>query len=204
MIYEIRTYELKPRSLPEYERRTGEKIPGRVKYSQLGGYWRTEVGLLNQVVHIWPYEDLNQREEIRAKVVADGVWPADNTDLTLDMQSEIYKPAPFMTPLGERTIGPLYEMRTYTYPNGSMPRVLEAWGKAIAEREKLSPLAGCWYSEIGSLNKFIHMWAYSSADERQRVRAEAADSGVWPPRGGVAPLRQENKFLVPFAFSPMQ
>ena len=204
MIYEIRTYDLKPRSLPEFEKRTAEKIAGRVKHSQLGGYWRTEVGPLNQVVHIWPYEDLNQRAEIRAKVVADGIWPADNTDLTLDMRSDIYHPAPFMTPLGERTIGPLYEMRTYTYPNGSMPRVLEAWGKAIAEREKLSPLAGCWYSEIGSLNKFIHMWAYSSADERQRVRAEAADTGIWPPRGGVAPLRQENNLLVPFAFSPMQ
>ena len=52
-IYEIRTYDLKPRSLPEFEKRTAEKIEGRLKHSKLGGYWRTEVGPLNQVVHIW-------------------------------------------------------------------------------------------------------------------------------------------------------
>ena len=204
MIYEIRTYALKPRSLPEFEKRTAEKVAGRLKYSQLGGYWRTEVGPLNQVVHIWPYEDLNQRSEVRAKVGEDGIWPPDNAEFTLDMKSEIYNPAPFMTPLGERSIGPLYEMRTYTYPNGSIPRVLEAWGNAIGEREKLSPLAGCWYAEIGSLNRFIHLWAYSDANERDRVRAEAVGSGIWPPKGGVAPLKQETKFLVPFGFSPMQ
>ena len=31
MIYEIRTYDLKPRSLPEFEVRTTEKLPGRLE-----------------------------------------------------------------------------------------------------------------------------------------------------------------------------
>ena len=204
MIHEIRTYDLKPRSLPEYERRTAEKIARRAEYSQVGGFWRTEVGPLNQVVHIWPYESLNQRAEIRAKVVADGIWPPNNSEFMVNMASEIYHPAPFMTPLGERAIGPLYEMRIYTYPNETMPQVLEDWGNAIAEREKLSPLAGCWYSEIGGLNKFIHMWAYSGADERSRIRQEAIDAGIWPPKSDVNPLKQETKLLLPMSFSPMQ
>ena len=53
MIYEIRTYDLMPRTMDEFEKRTEEKIAERKKYSQLGGYWQTEVGPLNQVVHIW-------------------------------------------------------------------------------------------------------------------------------------------------------
>ena len=205
MIYEIRTYDLMPRSLPEFEKRTAEKIEGRLKHSQLGGYWRTEVGPLNQVVHIWPYEDLNQRSEIRAKAVAEGGWPPDNAEFTLEMRSEIYNPAPFMTPLGERSIGPLYEMRTYTYPPGSIPRVLEAWDNAIAEREKLSPLAGCWYSDFGGVNNFVSMWAYSSFEERLRIRKEAQDSGIWPPpKAPMPPTKQVTKVLWPAAFSPMQ
>ena len=204
MIYEIRTYDLKPRSLPEYERRTAEKIGNRVKYSQLGGFWRTEIGPLNQVVHIWPYEDLNQRLEIRSTVIADGIWPPNNAEFTQNMVSEIFHPAPFMRPLTECSIGPLYEMRIYTYPNETIPQVLEDWGNAIEEREKLSPLAGCWYSEIGGLNRFIHMWAYRSADERSRIRQRAMDSGVWPPKSDVVPVRQETKLLLPLSFSPMQ
>ena len=204
MIYEIRTYALKPGNIPEFGKRTAEKLPGRLNYSKLGGFWHTEIGPLNQVVHIWPYDDLNQRAEIRAKAVADGGWPPQNGDMIVDMQSEIFHPAPFMTPLGERDIGPIYEMRTYTYPSGAIPKVIDAWGERIAEREKLSPLAGCWYSELGGLNKFVHVWAYKSLDERARIRAEAVAKGVWPPQSGVTLVKQENKILVPFDFSPMK
>jgi hypothetical protein len=37
-----------------------------------------------------------------------------------------------------------------------------------------------------------------------KVREETRQKGVWPPPGGVTPLRQENKFLLPAACSPMQ
>ena len=34
MIYEFRTYDLKPRGVPEFERAFGEKLPERVKFSR--------------------------------------------------------------------------------------------------------------------------------------------------------------------------
>ncbi|MFH1559836.1 MAG: NIPSNAP family protein [Chloroflexota bacterium] len=204
MIYEIRTYDLRPGSVPEFEKRFAESLPGRLSHSRLAGFWHSEIGPLNQVVHIWPYDDLNQREEVR-KQAASGTWPPDTSEFTLNMQSEIYLPAAFMTPMGERDIGPMYEMRTYTYPSGgAIQRVLEAWGEAIVEREKLSPLAGCWHSAIGGLNRFVHLWAYRSFEERGRVREETREKGIWPPRPGVTPIRMENKILFPASFSPMQ
>jgi hypothetical protein len=204
MIHEIRTYDLKPRSVPEFEKRAGEMIEGRVKYSPLGGFWSTEVGPLNQVVHIWPYEDLNARTDIRGKAVAAGAWPPNTSEFIVNMQSDIYLPAPFMTPLGDREIGPLYEMRIYTYAPGDIPKVIEAWGEAIEERQKYSPLAGAWYTEIGGLNKWVHLWAYKDFAERTTVRAVTREKGVWPPPSGVSPVKQENKILTPMSFSPMQ
>jgi len=204
MIHEIRTYDLKPRSVPEFEKRAGEMIEGRVKYSPLGGFWSTEVGPLNQVVHIWPYEDLNARTDIRGKAVAAGAWPPNTSEFIVNMQSDIYLPAPFMTPLGDREIGPLYEMRIYTYAPGDIPKVIEAWGGAIEERQKYSPLAGAWYTEIGGLNKWVHLWAYKDFAERTKVRAETRENGVWPPPSRVSPVKHENKILTPMSFSPMQ
>ena len=67
--------------------------------------------------------------------------------------------------------GNVYEMRTYTYAAGDLPKVLEAWGNAIEAREKLSSLAACWTTEIGGLNKFIHTWVYKDVAERNSVRA---------------------------------
>jgi hypothetical protein len=76
---------------------------------------------------------------------------------------------------------------------------------AIPDREKFSPLAACWYSELGGLNKFVHTWVYKDLNERARVREEARKSGgAWPPQAGVRPIRQENKLLVPAAFSPVR
>jgi len=45
----------------------------------------------------------------------------------------------------------------------------------------------------------------AGADQRARVREEARQKGVWPPPGGPDRLlTQENKILLPAAFSPLQ
>ena len=41
-------------------------------------------------------------------------------------------------------------------------------------------------------------------NERARIREATRKAGVWPPQTGVRPLRQENKLLVPTAFSPVR
>lgn len=204
MIHEFRTYDLKPRSVPEFLEKTGAMMPGRLKYTPLGGFFHTEVGPLNQVVHIWPYDDMNHRAEIRAKAIADGAWPPDNAGIILNMQSDIYYPAPFMEPLGPRKIGPLFELRIYTYASGDVPKVMAAWGDAIEERVKFSPLVGAWYSDIGGLNRWAHMWAYESFEHRMSVREETRAKGVWPPNSPVSPLSQENKLMWAADFSPIQ
>ena len=70
MIYELRTYTLKPGSVPEFEERFAKRQPLREKHSKLGGFWHTEFGPLNQVVHIWPYENLQHRQDVRYREIA--------------------------------------------------------------------------------------------------------------------------------------
>ena len=96
-------------------------------------------------------------------------------------------------------------MRTYTYASGDIPKVLDGWSKAIEAREGVPPLAACWTSELGGLNKFVHTWVYKDLTERTRVReASRQAGGPWPPQTGVRPIRQENKLLMPAAFSPVR
>src|SRR6266550_670972 len=58
MIVEMRTYTLNPGTTPEFEKRFAEALPNRTKLSPLAAFWHTEVGPLNQVIHVWPYEDM--------------------------------------------------------------------------------------------------------------------------------------------------
>jgi hypothetical protein len=62
------------------------------------GYYVTEVGELNLVIHLWAYDDLNQRDKCRAAMSADKDWQAylvKNRPLIVAQQSRVMKCAPF-------------------------------------------------------------------------------------------------------------
>ena len=209
MIYEMRTYDLKPRSLPEFIKRFGEAYEKRRKFSQLAAFWYTEIGPLNQVVHVWPYADLAERGRIRAEAIAAGGWPPNTAEFILDMRSEIMLPWPNSPALPTGNVGPYFEMRTYTLNPADLAKVPKVWEKPLAARLKLSPVIALWFSELGGLNKFVHIWPYRSLDERMAVRKQAIASGTWPPspepgQAGYTPVRQETKILLAAPFSPLQ
>ncbi len=204
MIIEMRTYQLKPGTNAAFEERFAEGLTARLQFSKLGGLWHSEVGALNQVVHVWPYESFAEKESIGQEARKTGKWPPKTHEFIITQESKILQPAPFSPPLEERKLGNLYEIRIYTYQPGTMPTVLERFGKVIPGRVKLSPLAGAWYSAVGSLNQFIHVWAYRDAGERERIRAEAGKKVEgWPPQTRVFMVKQENMLVVPAACSPL-
>ncbi len=205
MIYEVRTYNLKPGQVPQFEENFANALPAREKYSKLGAFWHTEFGPLNQVIHVWPYESVEERNAIRTEAAKDPDWPPKNPpEMYETMESEIFIPAPFMRPLGgDQELGNIYEMRTYVYQVGAMPEVIKRWEAAIPHREEYSPLAAAWYTDIGGLNKWVHIWPYKDLNHRSEVRAEAQKNPNWPPPTREFLVRQENKLMVPAAFSPM-
>ena len=206
MIIEMRTYQLKPASIPQFEERFAAALPERQKFSPLAAFWHSEVGPLNQVIHVWPYDTFEQRVQVRAAAIASGKWPPATREFVVDQKSELLLPAPFSPPLEPRTLGGIYEIRMYSFAPGAIPGVIDRWSAKIAERVKLSPLVGAWYSEIGALNKWVHIWAYQDANHRAQVRTEAVAKGLWPPGSAAAGvlLKQENMLVVPASFSPLR
>jgi hypothetical protein len=206
MIVEMRTYTLKPGSTPTVVERFGAALPNRTKLSPLAAFWTTDVGPLNQIIHVWCYEDTATRDKIRAQSTKLEGWPPNIHEFVVEQETKIMIPAPFSPPLEPRQLGGCYEIRTYTYKPRSIPHVLEAWGAAIGERTKLSPLVGAFYSEIGALNQYVHIWAYKDAAERQRIRAEAVAKGIWPPKSKVTDIlvKQQNALCIPAPFSPLR
>jgi hypothetical protein len=205
MIIEMRTYTLQPGTLAEVEKRFGEALPIREKHSKLAAFWHSEVGPLNQIIHVWAYDSFEQRLAVRGAAMKEPGWPPPIGEFVVGMQNEIFLPAPFSPPLEPRSVGPLFEIRQYTLTGGSIPGLIQRWSEKIEGRQKFSPLVGAWHSEVGALNKWVHIWAYKDANERFSVRAAAAATGQWPARNppGVV-IKQENSFVMPSAFSPIR
>jgi hypothetical protein len=101
VIVELREYLLHHGSVPEYFRLVEEEglAIQRPILGNLVGYYHTEVGVQNQIVHLWAYADHGDRERRRAALQADPRWQAyvaKIRPLILSQQTRIMRPAPFM------------------------------------------------------------------------------------------------------------
>ena len=68
---------------------------------QMVGYYSTEFGPLNQVVHMWAYECFAERTERPARLLADSAWTAYSAKvrpMVLTQQNKLLLPALFMRP----------------------------------------------------------------------------------------------------------
>jgi hypothetical protein len=99
MIIEKRTYTFHPGTVQEflalYER---EGLAIHTKYLPLIGYFVTDIGPLNQVITMWGYESMADREEKRARLYADPEWLAlgpKTTPFIQKMETMILKPTSF-------------------------------------------------------------------------------------------------------------
>ncbi len=99
MIIEKRTYTLLPGMMPAflalYE---AEGLALHTKYLPMLGYFTSDIGALNQVITMWGYDSMAQRDDLRAKLYADPAWIAfgpKTTPFIQTMESAILRPAPW-------------------------------------------------------------------------------------------------------------
>jgi hypothetical protein len=212
MIYEMTTQDLRPGSVPEVEKRFGEMYEKRKQFSELAALWHTEIGPLNQIVHVWPYQDIAERMRICEAAEKAEAWPPDISQFLVKTTAEIMIPFEFSPEIKPAKVGPYFEMRSYLLVAGEMPLLQKAWGAALPERLELGPLCAVWRSELGVCNKFVQIWPFQTLEQRAQVRSKAAAARIWPP--SARPLKegerrakldaQENKILLPASFSPLQ
>ncbi len=103
MIIEQRTYNIVPGKVPEYLE-LYRKFGIEVQLRHLGcllGYYHTEFGELNQIIHLWRYENLDDRSRRRTSLFADPKW-LDYFDrvipLILKQRSTLLNPASYVSP----------------------------------------------------------------------------------------------------------
>ncbi|OWT71571.1 MULTISPECIES: NIPSNAP family protein [unclassified Achromobacter] len=100
MIFEQRTYTVVHGRMDEYlARYERDALPLQRKYlGRLLGFFVSDIGPLNQVVHIWVYDSLADREQRRQALDDDPAWRAfkvGNRGTFVGQEVKILNPAPF-------------------------------------------------------------------------------------------------------------
>ena len=100
MIVEERSYTLQPGTVPVFLKVSEERgLPIQQRHlGRLIGFFSSEIGTLNQVVHLWAYDSLGERERRRGEMVKDPEWQAylkEAPKVIVRMENRILVPAAF-------------------------------------------------------------------------------------------------------------
>jgi hypothetical protein len=100
MIFEHRTYTVAHGQMESYLARYEQyALPLQMKHlGRLLGFFVSEIGPLNQVLHIWVYDDMADRERRRAALAADPAWhefKRINRGTFVAQEVKIMRDAPF-------------------------------------------------------------------------------------------------------------
>jgi hypothetical protein len=206
VIYEVRRRICLPGAAPKLEAVIERRLDARTRYSPLGAVWHSEIGTMNQVLEIWPYESLAEMERVHDSLPPELDRPPDELALLVTESTEVWSPATFM-PSGfdPHVYGGIFELRTYTFRPGTMPMVLEVWARMAGPRHELSPLVGAWVPVLGAPpDRLCHVWAYPDLNERARIRALALEMGIWPPLTREWRIGEQSEIFLPASFSPIR
>lgn len=96
-VYELRWYRAQTGRAGDWINHFKAILPTREKYMRRVGVWTTEIGQLNEVVHMWVFKDLKERADARARLAQDPDWQKFLTlsvGLLAHMQAVVLLPAP--------------------------------------------------------------------------------------------------------------
>ena len=103
----------------------------------------------------------------------------------------------------------IVEQRDYHVYTGKLNELVALYENEGIELQQryLGRLVGAFTTDIGQLSMYTHIWAYDGYDDRSRRRAELQADDAWKAfLAKIQPLihTQENRILIPTAFSPLK
>jgi hypothetical protein len=212
MLYELRTYTVKPGTLGDMVKAAStisHEIRGN-NYGKLEGYWQTEIGPLNQVMHLWSYSDFAERARLRGELAKIPRWISDYVPVIrpLIVRQDTRLLDAIRPPVAPASTGNIYEFRNYrAKPGGAVQQWLTAFTDVLPAREKHSRIVGLWKTDFGQPNEVCHLWAYPSLNARAEARGNAMKDPAWQEflkKGPGLLDEMHSTIMLPLPHSPLK
>ncbi|KAL5036332.1 hypothetical protein BDEG_24272 [Batrachochytrium dendrobatidis JEL423] len=191
-VHELQVHNVKPEAMDDYIALTAEHYPriGKDQGSEvkLFGSWTTEIGELDQAIHIWQYNHYPGYIQTKKILAQDQVYQDFQRRLRPMLRSRenqimlefaFWKSATAVTLPKEPSKNSIYELRTYLLQPGKMLEWEQQWRRGLEARSKFVQPIGAWFSQLGHLNYVHHMWAYPDLQVRKEMREKAWEVEGW-------------------------
>ncbi len=177
MIYELNTYTLKTGSAPEVAKisgSVGRDIRGD-DYGKLEGYWITEIGQINQVMHLWSYASFDERSRLRGELAKNERWQREYLPLLHAklIRRDVRLLNAVIDPIKPASDTKFYEYRNYRCRPGGAELWVSLFLKYRKVRERYSKIVAMFTTEAGQPNEVSHIWAYPDLNARNQARTDS-------------------------------
>ena len=211
MLHELRTYTASAGAVPDIlkvNEEVGRKARGN-DYGVLEGYWFTEIGPLNQVMHLWRYDSFEERVRLRAELGKNEDWTKKYVPtlrpLLVNQTTRFLNPAKDL--VAPESEGNFYEFRNYRLKPGKAAAWMKRFIGVMPVREKYSKNVCAWITEGPNPNEVCHLWAYASLEQRMEARNGIAKEAAWQEfaAAGREDIEEmHSTMLFPASFSPLK
>ncbi|KAJ3035539.1 hypothetical protein HDV00_003693 [Rhizophlyctis rosea] len=185
-VHELQVHKVKPECLDDYIELVGEhytRIAQGPEYKvKLFGSWTTEFGEIDQVVHIWEYNNYPGYIETSNLLRVDPAWKEFEKKLRPMLRSrsnQMMLEFAFWQGAPPAVHDGVYELRSYLLKPGKMMEWETEWRRGLEARRKFVQPIGAWFSQLGALNYVHHMWVYPDLQARKESREKAWQVDGW-------------------------
>ena len=184
MINELRMYTTRPGKMKDVVNASAtvaQKIRGGDTYGKLIGHWWSEIGKMNQYVHMWEYKDPEEMRRLRSELAAKEDWKNKFVPLVgpniLTQEIRLLRPlSEIKKPVNSSNI---YELKIIKLNIGQSAKWAKKFLEIIDLIENSSINIGIWNTELQDPNEIISLWSHPNLENMSKYWYDLESNKDW-------------------------
>jgi len=212
MINELRMYTTKPGKMKDVVNASAtvaQKIRGGDTYGKLIGHWWSEIGKMNQYVHMWSYKDVEEMRRLRSELAAKEDWKKKFVPIVgpyiLTQDIRLLRP---LTKINKpKNSTNIYELKIISLNIGQSVKWAKNFLDIVNLIENKSINIGLWNTELQDPNEIVSIWSHQNLESMSNFWANIEANNDWKNFNSFqenAVKYEQNIILRPSICSPLQ
>ena len=184
MINELRMYTTRPGKMKDVVNASAtvaQKIRGGDTYGKLIGHWWSEIGKMNQYVHMWEYKDPEEMRRLRSELAAKEDWKNKFVPLVgpniLTQEIRLLRPlTEIKKPVNSSNI---YELKIIKLNIGQSAKWAKKFIEIVGLIENSSINIGIWNTELQDPNEIISLWSHPNLEKMSKYWHDLESNKDW-------------------------
>ena len=184
MINELRMYTTRPGKMKDVVNASAtvaQKIRGGDTYGKLIGHWWSEIGKMNQYVHMWEYKDPEEMRRLRSALAAKEDWKNKFVPLVgpniLTQEIRLLRPlTEIKKPVNSSNI---YELKIIKLNIGQSAKWAKKFLEIVGLIENSSINIGIWNTELQDPNEIISLWSHPNLENMSKYWYDLESNKDW-------------------------